>query len=88
MEDKRKYQQEKKDEIAHSFIKKNELPKYLSYKISTAFKSVRRAIRRGKIDLYTGLPFPKRPFSNRKPTPGRKFNELKKQIYVQYNKSI
>lgn len=84
MEERRKYQQEKKDEFASAFLEKNELPKYLSYKMVSKFKSVRRAIRRGKIDLYTGLPFPRRPFSNRKSTSGRKFNELKKQIYGQY----
>lgn len=84
MEERRKYQQERKDEFAASFLEKNELPKYLSYKMVSRFRSVRRAIRRGRIDLYTGLPFPRRPFSNRKPTPGRRFNELKKQIYGQY----
>lgn len=84
MEDKRKYQQDKKDEFAFSFLEKNELPRYLSYNMVSRFRSVRRAIRRGKIDLYTGLPFPRRPFSNRKSTPGRRFNKLKKQIYGQY----
>lgn len=85
MEEKRKYQQDKKDGFAEAFIDKNELPRYLSYNIVSKFKSIRRAIRRGRIDLYTGLPFPRRPFSNRKPTPGRKFNELKKRIYGQYS---
>lgn len=80
MEEKRKYQQEKKDEFAEAFLTKNELPRYLSYNIASKFKSIRR----GRINLYTGLPFPRRPFSNRKPTPGRRFNELKKQIYGQY----
>lgn len=84
MEEKRKYQQERKDEFAEAFLTKNELPRYLSYNIASKFKSIKRAIRRGRIDLYTGLPFPRRPFSNRKPTPGRRFNELKKQIYGQY----
>lgn len=87
MEERRKYQQDKKDEFATSFINNNEIPKYLSYKIVSKFRSIKRAIRRGKIDLYTGLPFPRRPFSNRKPTSGRSFNELKKQIYGQYNKN-
>lgn len=84
MEDIRKYQQEKKDEFAEAFIEDNELPRYLSYKMVSGFRSVRRAIRRGRIDLYTGLPLPRRPFSNRKPTKGRRSNELKKQIYGQY----
>ena len=84
MEEKRKYQQERKDEFASAFIDNNKLPKFTSYTIVSKYKSVRRAIRRGHIDLYTGLPFPERPFSNRKPTYGRKLNELKKQIYGQY----
>lgn len=45
------------------------------------FKSVRRAIRRGKVDLFTGVVYPRRPFNNRKPTPGRGFNESRKEIY-------
>lgn len=85
MEDRRKYQQDKKDEYANTFLEKNEIPRYMSYNIVSKFKSVRRAIRRGHADLYTGLPFPRRPFSNRKPTPGRKLNELKKSIYEQYS---
>lgn len=44
------------------------------------FKSVRRAFRRGHISPY-GEIYPKRPFSNKKRTRGRKMNELKKQIY-------
>lgn len=84
MEEKREYQQRKKDELAEAFLDREILPRYMSYKIVSKFKSIRRAIRRGKIDLYTGIPFPRRPFSNRKPTPGRRFNELKKQIYGQY----
>lgn len=84
MEDRKKYQQEKKDEFANKFLSENTIPNYLSYNIVSKFRSIKRAIRRGKIDLYTGLPFPKRPFSNRKPTIGRKLNELKKRIYGQY----
>lgn len=85
MEERRKYQQERRDEFAKAFIDNNEIPRYLSYNVVSKFKSIKRAIRRGKLDLYTGLPFPKRPFSNRKPTAGRKLNELKKQIYGQYS---
>ena len=84
MEEKRKYQQEKKDEFAEAFLTKNEIPIYMSYNVVSKFKSIKRAIRRGKVDLYTGLPFPKRPFSNRKPSAGRRINELKKNIYGQY----
>lgn len=47
----------------------------------TKFKSVRRAIKRGKVDIITGIVYPRRPFNNRKPTLGRSFNESKKQIY-------
>lgn len=85
MEEYRKYQQQRKDEFASAFINNNALPKYLSYNIVSRFRSIRRAIRRGRIDLYTGIPFPRRPYSNRKPTPGRRINELKKQIYGQYS---
>ena len=45
------------------------------------FRSVRRAYRRGLISDM-GVIFPKRPFNNRKPTKGRKNNELKKAIYA------
>lgn len=53
----------------------------LSYKGVDRFKSVRRAIRRGNVDMLTGVIYPKRPFNNRKPTPCRKFNESRKEIY-------
>lgn len=85
MEEKTKHQKEVKDKFANRFLENNEIPIYTSYNITSKFKSIKRAIRRGRIDLYTGLPFPKRPFSNRKPTNGRKLNELKKQIYGQYS---
>lgn len=84
MEEKRKYQQEVKENFAEAFLTKNEIPRYMSYNVVSKFKSIKRAIRRGKVDLYTGLPFPKRPFSNRKPSAGRRINELKKNIYGQY----
>lgn len=51
------------------------------------FKSIRRAIRRGKVDLFTGVVYPRRPFNNRKPTKGRKFNESKKNIYGELTKT-
>lgn len=44
------------------------------------YKSVKRAIRRGHVSPI-GEPYPKRPFNNRKPTPGRSMNERKKAIY-------
>lgn len=46
------------------------------------FRSVRRAMRRGHISPL-GEVYPRRPFNNRKPTPGRKFNEDRKDIYEQ-----
>lgn len=53
----------------------------INFKGVDKFKSVRRAIRRGKVDLLTGIVYPKRPFNNRKPTRGRRFNESRKEIY-------
>lgn len=44
------------------------------------FKSVKRAIKRGHVSPI-GEIYPKRPFNNSKPTPGRRFNEKKKLIY-------
>lgn len=46
------------------------------------FKSVKRAMRRGHISAL-GEIYPRRPFNNRKPTRGRKFNEDRKDIYEQ-----
>lgn len=66
----------------------NELPKWSNYNAVSRFRSVRRAIKRGHVDLYTGIMYPNRPFNNRKPTVGRKFNELKKDVYEQYKRTI
>lgn len=88
MEDRKEYQQKRKSEFARKFTENNEIPRYMSYSPVSKFRSIRRAIRRGLVDLYTGLPFPRRPFSNRKATPGRKFNELKKLIYGQYSRTV
>lgn len=55
-----------------------------SLKIFTAvnkFKSVRRAIRRGHCSPL-GEPYPRRPYNNRKPTPGRNLNQRKRYIYA------
>lgn len=55
------------------------------------FKSVKRAIRRGHIDIY-GKIFPKRPFSNsgnkskRVNKHSKKLNEDKKSIYEKLTK--
>lgn len=46
------------------------------------FKSLRRAIKRGCISPL-GEIYPRKPFNNRKPTLGRKFNEDRKSIYEQ-----
>ena len=57
------------------------IPKYTNYYVVSKFKSIRRAIKRGNVDLVTGVIYPKRPFNNRKPTLGRLRNETKKKIY-------
>lgn len=59
-----------------------------TYEAVSRFKSVRRAIRRGHVDLFTGIIYPKRPFSNKKRTKGRRINELKKQIYGTYKRAV
>lgn len=68
------------------FIETNELPYYSNYSAVSKFKSIRRAIRRGHVDLISGVIYPNKPFNNRKNTPGRKFQRLKEQIYGQYYK--
>lgn len=59
------------------------LPKWPNYSAVSKFKSVRRAIRRGHVDLVFGIIYPNRPFNNRKLTEGRYHNQLKKRIYGQ-----
>lgn len=49
---------------------------------SRRFRSVRRAIKRGHVSPL-GEIYPDRPFSNKKRTKGRSFNERKKDIYGQ-----
>lgn len=70
-----------RERIVRDFRRDATLPRWSNYYAVSRFKSVRRAIRRGYVDLFTGAVYPKRPFSNKKPTRGRKMNELKKQIY-------
>jgi hypothetical protein len=70
--------------IHDAFTESSLLPRYSSYSMVSRFKSVRRAIRRGHIDLFFGIVLPKRPFNNRKPTPGRAHNELKKAAYERF----
>lgn len=69
------------EKIVGDFMSDRTLPRWSNYYAVSRFKSVRRAIRKGYVDLFTGTVYPKRPFSNKKPTRGRKMNELKKQIY-------
>lgn len=44
------------------------------------FKSIGRAIRRGHVTSW-GEEIPKRPFNNRKRTPGRELQVAKERIY-------
>lgn len=90
-EDKQKFKDsinKTKEEIAQDFINGGELPLWASYNAVSKFKSVRRAIVRGKVDLYTGIAFPNKPFNNRKATKGRNFNGLKKELYGQYKRAV
>ncbi len=69
--------------VNSNFNDGNLLPIWPSYAAVSKFKSVRRAIRRGHVDLFSGVIYPNRPFNNKKVTRGRKYNELKKSIYGQ-----
>lgn len=84
MEEKREQQQKVKENFATKFVQNNEIPVYLGYQAVSKYRSIRRAIKRGKVDLYTGIVFPRRPFNNRKSSLGRAHNDLKKRIYEQY----
>lgn len=53
-----------------------------SYEGVKVFKSIRRAIRRGKVSSM-GFVAPKRPFNNRKRTAGREQQLLKERLYGQ-----
>lgn len=68
-------------DINNNFDSKNIIPKWESYSAVSKFRSVRRAIRRGHVDLMFGIIYPNRPFNNRKPTMGRYHNKLKQRIY-------
>ena len=65
-------------------FKEGIIPKYTNYYAVSKFRSIRRAIKRGHVDLITGRIYPKNPFNNRKPTLGRTHNELKKKLYGQF----
>lgn len=68
------------------FVEDNIIPKWNSYSATSRFKSVRRAIRRGHVDMMFGIIYPNRPFNNRKSTAGRSHNQLKKKIYEQFKR--
>lgn len=69
--------------INKEFSENSILPRWPNYSAVSKFKSVRRAIRRGHVDLVFGIVYPNRPFNNRKPTGGRAHNQLKRRIYGQ-----
>lgn len=69
--------------INRDFDKEDILPRWSNYSAVSKFKSVRRAIRRGHVDLMFGIVYPNRPYSNKKVTPGRSHNQLKRKIYEQ-----
>ena len=68
----------------NSKFKEGILPNFTNYHAISKFRSIRRAIKRGHVDLITGKIYPKNPFNNRKPTLGRTHNELKKKLYGQF----
>lgn len=69
--------------INRDFDKEDILPRWSNYSAVSKFKSVRRAIRRGHVDLMFGIVYPNRPYSNKKATPGRSHNQFKRKIYEQ-----
>lgn len=71
------------ESVINNFNESGTLPLEGNYNAIVKFKSIRRAIRRGHVDLFTGVIYPNRPFNNRKSSRGRKMNNLKKQIYGQ-----
>lgn len=76
-----------KDQIKDTkrlFYEHNVLPEWSNYSAVSKFKSVRRAIRRGHVDLIFGFIYPSRPFNNRKPTLGRHHNQTKKDLYDKF----
>lgn len=81
-----KKKQEHIDNVVEDF--NNGILHIFSYNGVNKFKSVRRAIRRGKVDMFTGIVYPKRPFNNRKPSLGRRFNESRKEIYGRITRKV
>lgn len=68
-------------DINNNFNSENVIPKWESYSAVSKFRSIRRSIRRGHVDLMFGIIYPNRPFNNRKSTIGRYHNKLKQRIY-------
>lgn len=75
-----------REHFEREFRRTGYIPRWPNYNAVRQFKSVRRAIRRGHVDLFSGMIYPDRPFSNKKATKGREMNELKKAIYGQLHK--
>lgn len=75
-----------REHFEREFRRTGYIPKWPNYNAVRQFKSVRRAIKRGNMDLFSGMIYPNRPFNNRKATKGRGTNELKKVIYEQLHK--
>lgn len=73
-----------RDSVIEAFVKEGKLPVWGNYYAVSKFKSVKRAIRKGQVDLFTGVVYPNRPFNNRSDSRGRKMNQIKKQIYEQF----
>lgn len=54
-----------------------------TYMAVSKFKSIRRAMRRGHVTMW-GIIVPKRPFNNRKRTPGREQQLKQERLYGEY----
>lgn len=80
--------EEKKGDFTKDYSKLDSIPGWYNYTAVSKFRSIKRAIRRGHVDMISGMIYPNRPFNNRKPTRGRKFNELKKSIHEAYKRTI
>lgn len=77
-----------REDVTILFTRNNSIPRWKNYNAVSRCRSVKRAIRRGRVDLYSGIMYPNRPFNNRKPTAGRETNEYKKVVYGQFKRAI
>lgn len=84
MEEKKNITEDIVNSMNWCFKNENLIPKWDNYSAVSKFKSVKRAIKRGHVNLYLGNIYPDRPFNNRKPTPGRALNERKKKLYEHF----